>query len=80
MDDSNRPTLEDLKVIGEMQPTPLRTRVHPTGGHPSDPSSDEHMRSRMLRLTYSNPQASGAFRTYVSAPNYATVPCERAAD
>ena len=36
------------------------TRVHPIGGNPSDSSSDEHMPSLMLRLTYSNPQAAGA--------------------
>ena len=60
MDDSNQPTLEDLNVIGGMGPTPLRTRIHRMGGHPSDSSSDEHMPSPMLRLTYSNPQAAGA--------------------
>ena len=66
MDDSNQPTLEDLNVIGEMGPRPLRTRVHPMGGHPSDLSSDEHMPSPMLSLTYSNPQAAGA----LVAPTY----------
>ena len=60
MEHSNQPTLEDLKVIGEMGLTPLRTRVHPMAGHLSDSSSDEHMPSPMLRLTYSNPQAAGA--------------------
>ena len=60
MNDSNQPTLEDLNVIGEMGPTPLRTRVRPMGGHPSGSSSDEHMPSPMLRLTYSNPQAASA--------------------
>ena len=60
MDDANQPTLEDLNVIGEMGPTPLRTRIHPVGGHPSDSSSDEHMPSPMLRLTYSDPQAASA--------------------
>ena len=60
MDDSNQPTLEDLNVIDEMGPTPLRTRVHPMGGHPSDSSSNEHMPTPMLRLTYSNQQAAGA--------------------
>ena len=60
MDDSNQPTLGDLNVISWMGPTPLRTRVHPTGGHPSDSSSDEHMPSLMLRLTYRDPQAAGA--------------------
>ena len=60
MDYSNQPTLEDLNVIGEMGPTPLRTRLHPMGGHPSDSSSDEHMPSSMLRLNYSNPQAANA--------------------
>ena len=36
------------------------------GGHPLESSSDEHMPSSMLRLTYSNPQAAGALvgRTY----------------
>ena len=60
MDDSNQPTLEDLNVIGEMGPTPLGTRVHPMGGHPSDSSSDKHMPGQMLRLTYRIPQAAGA--------------------
>ena len=60
MDNSNQPTLEDLNVIGEMGVTPLRTRVHPMGGHLSDSSSDEHVPSPMMRLTYSNPQAAGA--------------------
>ena len=60
IDDSNQPTFEDLNVIGEMGPTPLRTRVHPMGGHQSDSSSDGHMPSLMLRLTYSNLQAVGA--------------------
>ena len=66
MHDANEPTLEDLNVIGEMGPTPLRTRVHPMGGHPSDSYSDEHMPSPMLRLTYSNPQAAGA----LAGPTY----------
>ena len=61
MDDSNQPTLEDLNIIGEMGPTPLRTRVHPLGRHPSDISSDEHMPSLMLRSTCSHLQAAGAF-------------------
>ena len=61
MDDSNQPTVEDLNVIGEMGPSPLRTRVYPMAGHPSDSSSDEHMLSPMSRLTYSNPQGAGAF-------------------
>ena len=60
MDYSNLPTLEDLNVIGEMIPAPLRTRVHPMGGHPLDSSSNKHMPSPMLRPTYSNPQAAGA--------------------
>ena len=30
------------------------------GGHPLDSSSDEHMLSRVLRLTYSSPQAASA--------------------
>ena len=30
------------------------------GGHPSDSSSNEHMPTPMLRLTYSNQQAAGA--------------------
>ena len=60
MDDSNQPTVEDLNVIGETGRTPLRTRVSFMGGHPSDSSSDKHMPSPMLRLTYSNPQAAGA--------------------
>ena len=60
MDDSNQPTLEDLNVIGEMGPTPLRTRGHFMGGHPSDSSSEEHMPSIMLRFTYKNPQAASA--------------------
>ena len=59
MDDSNQPTLEELNVIGEMGPTPLRTCVHPLGGHPPDSSSYEHMPSLMLRLTYRNLQAGG---------------------
>ena len=66
MDDSNQPTIEDPKVIGEMGPTPLGTRVHPMGGHPSDSSSDKHMPSHMLRLTYRIPQAAGA----LVAPTY----------
>ena len=61
MGDSNQATLEDLNVIGETGPTPLRTRVLPIGGHPSDSSSDEHMPSQMLRSTYSNQPAGGAF-------------------
>ena len=60
MDDSNQPTLEDLNVISEVGRTPLRARIHPMGGHPSDSSSHQHMPSPMLRLTYSNPQAAGA--------------------
>ena len=60
MDDSNEPTLEDLNVIGETGPTPLRTSVLPMGGRQSDSYFDEHMPSPMLRLTYSNPQAAGA--------------------
>ena len=60
MDDSNQHTLDDLNVIGKTGPTPLRTRVHPMGGHPSDSSSDEHMPRPMLRLTYGNSQAAGA--------------------
>ena len=60
MDDSDQPTLEDRNVIGEMRRTPLRTGVHPMGGHLSDSSSDEHMAGPVLRLTYSNPQAAGA--------------------
>ena len=60
MDDCNEPTVEYLNVIGNMGPTPLRTRVHPMGGHPSDSSCDEHMPRPMLRLTYSNPQGAGA--------------------
>ena len=60
MDNSNQPTLQHLNVIGEMGLTPLQTRVHPMGGHPSDSSSDDHMPSLMLRLTYSNPQAARA--------------------
>ena len=66
MDDSNQRTLEDLNVIGEMGPTPLRTRVHPMGGHPLESSSDDNMPSSMLRLTYRNPHAAGALvgRTY----------------
>ena len=60
MDDSNQPTLEELNVIGEMGPTPLRARVHPMGGHLSDSSSEKHMPSPMLRLSYSNPQAAAA--------------------
>ena len=60
MDDPDQPTLEELNVTGEMGPTPLRTRVVPMGGHPSDSSSNEHMPSPMLRLTYSNPQTAGA--------------------
>ena len=60
MDHSNQPRLEDLNVIGEMGPTPLRIRVHPMGGHPWDSPFDEHMPSPMLRLTYNNPQAAGA--------------------
>ena len=46
--------------MGEMGPTPLKTRVRPMGGHPSDSSSDEHMPRPMLKLTYSNPQAAAA--------------------
>ena len=30
------------------------------GGHPSNSSTDEHMPSRMLRLSYSDRQAAGA--------------------
>ena len=60
MDDSNQPTSEDLNVIGEMGPTALRIGVHFMGGHPSVSTSDEHMPSPMLRLTYSNLQATGA--------------------
>ena len=52
MDDSNQPKPEDLNVIGEMGPAPLRTPVHPMGGHPSDSPFGEHMPSLMLRLTY----------------------------
>ena len=60
MGDCNQPTLKDLNVIGDMGSTPLRTCVYPMGGHPSDSSSDDHMPSLMLRLTYSNPQAASA--------------------
>ena len=78
-DDSNQPTLEDLNVVGEMGLTPLRTCAHPMGGHPSDTSSDEHMPSPMLRLTYSNPQAAGALlapacRPLTTQPYPATEP------
>ena len=66
MGDCNQPTLDDLNIIGKVGLTPLRTHVHPMGGHPSDSSSDEHMHSSMLRLTYSNPQAAGA----LAGPTY----------
>ena len=61
MDDSNQPKLEDLSVIGEIGPTPLRTHVHPMGGHLSDSSCDEHMPSLRLRVNYSNPQAASVW-------------------
>ena len=82
MDDSNQPTLLDLAIIVEMGPTPLRTHVHPMGGHPSDSSSDDHMPSSMLRLTYSNPQAAGALvvPTYRPLTTQQTTDYERAAD
>ena len=60
MDDSYQPILEDLNVTGEMGPTPLRRSVHPMGRHLSDSSSDEHMPSPMLRLTYSEQQPACA--------------------
>ena len=78
-DGSNQPTLEDMKVICEMGPTPLRTRVYPMGGHLSDSSSDEHMPSPMLRVTYSNPQAASAlvgptYRLLTTQPYLANEP------
>ena len=60
MDDSIQPTLEDLNVTGGLGPTPLRTRARPMVGHPLDSSSNKHMLSPMLRMTYSNPQGAVA--------------------